>query len=379
MDKKILVVDDDLITLKLLDKVLKNAGYQTTIAKNGYEGLQEIHNDPPHMLVLDLTLPDIDGVTVYNEIRKYPNLSDLYIIVLSSRDDPNEIASLLNKGVNDYIVKKPGAEKELLGKCASVFSRWEEKEILRGHVISFFSAKGGNGTSTLCLNLAHALAKQVDPKEIVVGDLVLPLGSISIMVGIDPVCTVADLSMNGQIYDSDSIKSCLPFADSWGFPILAGAGSPSEAHNVDPEGIALLFKLLREAYDYVIFDLGRTLSKISIPIVQQSSIIVFVLGPDLVTVDLSKSALDYITELGVDSGQIFPILNRAVGLEGLTKQEIEQKLGISIKGTISYKGNNFTLATNQNLPYASRYPNDGITFDMNDLIKRLLLLIEPVA
>ncbi len=379
MNKRILVIDDDLITLKLLDKVLNNAGYQTTTAKNGYDGLEKINDSPPHLLVLDLTLPDIDGVEVFSKIRKDPKLSDLYVVVLSSRDDPDEIATLLNKGADDYIVKKPGAEKELLGKCASFFSRLEEKEKQHGHVISFFSAKGGNGTSTLCLNLAHVLAKQVDPKDVVVGDLVLPLGSISIMVGIDPGCTVADLSVTGQIYDNQSIKSCLPFAENWGFPILAGAGTPGEAQDVDPKGIGPLFQLLRESFDYVLLDLGRTLSRISIPIVQQSSIIVFVLGPDLVTVDLSKSALDYIRKLGVDNEQIFPILNRAVGLEGLTKQEIEQKLGISIKGTVSYSGNNFTLATNQNLPYASQYPSNGITFDMNDLAKKLIGQIEQVA
>ncbi len=376
MDKKILIIDDDEITLNLLKKVLRKAGYQTTTANTGYEGLKSIRTDPPQLLVLDLTLPDIDGVAVFEDIRKDPNLEKTNVIVLSSRDDPDEIASLLTKGVNDYIVKKRGAEKELLGKCASYFARLEKERYNRGRVISFFSAKGGNGTSTLCLNLAHALTEVDTAKEILVADLVLPLGSISLMVGLEECSTIAELSAQEMSATIQTLDTSLPFLDNWGFSILAGSRTPREAQDVNPDGMGPLFLSLRERFDYVLVDLGRTLSRISIPIVQQSGVIVVVLGPDLVTVDLTKSALDYLAELEIVKERIFPVLNRAVGLEGLTKAEIEQKIGVTIRGTISHTGNNFTLATNQNLPYKLRYETDGTSFELNSLARKLKTQLE---
>ena len=63
MNKRILIVDDESVTLKVLDKLLKNAGYETRTASSGNEALQMMRANPPHLLVLDLVLPDIDGIT----------------------------------------------------------------------------------------------------------------------------------------------------------------------------------------------------------------------------------------------------------------------------------------------------------------------------
>ena len=161
--------------------------------------------------------------------------------------------------------------------------------------------------------------------------------------------------------------------------MLAGSRTPRDAQGVDPEGIQPLFHSLRDLYDYVLVDIGRTLSRISIPIVQQSGIVVFVIGPDLVTVELSKSALDFIGELGVENSRIFPILNRAVGLEGQTKLEIEEMIGLPIMGTVSHSKDNFTLATNQKLPYKQRYPVEGTTFELDTLAKKLNIQLEEVT
>lgn len=379
MQNRILIVDDDEITLKLLAKVLSAAGYQVDYAKTGYEALQKIRKHTPHLVVLDLTLPDIDGAVVFEDIRQDPNLSELKTIVLSSRDDPKEIAMLLNKGVSDYIVKRRGAENELLGKCASYFSSLDLVDIPRGQMISFFSAKGGNGTSTLCMNLAHALAKQVAPKETIVADLVLPLGSISLMAGQEECITIAELSSTDQKLTLQTLSDCFQFTAQWNFAILAGSRTPGEAQKVNPNGILPLFQALGKLYDYVFVDVGRTLSRISIPIIQQSSIIVAVLGADKVTVNLSRNALDYLKELGIDKNKIFPILNRAVGLEGLTKDQIEEIIEIPITGTVAYTGNNFTLATNQNLPYQNKFPNEMTSITLNSLANKLLNRIDEFS
>jgi pilus assembly protein CpaE len=348
--------------------MLEKAGYETHTASSGVEALEAARAYRPDLIILDLILPDIDGVQVFEQLRQDPELASIHVIVLSSIDDPEEIAEILTNGIDDYIVKKKGADKELLGKCAAFFSSQAEPTVNLGQMISFFSAKGGNGTSTLCLNLAHAMVELVAPKKMVVVDLVLPLGSLGLMLGADQDYTISDLT--GQ--DDESIKDLLgrsriPHKDIWDFHILPGSATVREAQEVHPARIEPLFDLLREKFDYTIVDLGRTLSRISLPVIQHSKALVVVVGPDLVTVELTRAALDYLEEMGIDEDRIFLVLNRAVGREGMTKTEIEEAMGMPIWRSVPYSTNNFTLTINQKIPYVARFPGDGTALCLKDI------------
>jgi pilus assembly protein CpaE len=121
---------------------------------------------------------------------------------------------------------------------------------------------------------------------------------------------------------------------------------------------------LRKTYDYVLVDLGRSLSKISLPIIQQADVLVLVLSTDISTVNLTKKLWHYLSGQGIQPKRVFPILNRAVGLEGLTKAEAEKILGLDIKLMIPYMMGNFTLANNQNTPISIKFPTDTATMVM---------------
>jgi hypothetical protein len=73
----------------------------------------------------------------------------------------------------------------------------------------------------------------------------------------------------------------------------------------------------------------------------------------------------------VDPQRIYPILNRAVGLEGMTKAEAEQMLGVQIRVTMPYMGGNFTLANNRHEPVALKFPNDTFTLALNEVATEL--------
>jgi hypothetical protein len=77
------------------------------------------------------------------------------------------------------------------------------------------------------------------------------------------------------------------------------------------------------------------------------------------TADLTLTVLEYLKTQGVDPNRIYLIQNRAVGLEGLTKAELEKKLGLSIGVTMPYMGDNFTVANNRHEPLASRFREDS--------------------
>jgi Flp pilus assembly CpaE family ATPase len=117
--------------------------------------------------------------------------------------------------------------------------------------------------------------------------------------------------------------------------------------------------------------LGRSLSRISMPIIQKAEIIVLILSTDLATADLTRTVWEFLKTHGVDPQCIYLIQNRAVGLEGLTKGEVEKMLGLPVSVTMPYMGDNFTVANNRNEPVASRFQNDSFTLLLKQAANQL--------
>lgn len=102
---RVLIIDDDSVTRKIVRDILTNAGYEALEAKNGKEGLRKILVDKPDLVLLDLILPDIDGFEVCKKLRKEMNVVATPVIMLTSRDKKEDILKGLDVGANDYIIK----------------------------------------------------------------------------------------------------------------------------------------------------------------------------------------------------------------------------------------------------------------------------------
>ncbi len=368
----ILIVDDDAATTGWLRNLLGRKGYEVMVASTGEEAIHLARSYSPDLIFLDLVLPDIDGLDVCTTLRNDPRTATSAIIMFTVRDRPEEISAGLQAGADDYVIKRPEAIGEILERLPSWLTESRATQFMgRGRMISFFSAKGGIGTSVLCINIAHALSKLVEPKSVAVADMVLPLGSIANMVNADVSTTVVRLTLEERRPTRPMVGKYFVPLDQWNFRVLVGSKDPMEAQTMQVERVPAVFESLRASFDYLCVDFGKGLSKITLPLLQTSEAIVFVISPDLSTVNLSKVVLNFLHGIGITDAQLFPILNRAVGREGLTKDQIEQELNLSIQGAIPYAHNNFTLSINQNRPYALQFPNDTPSMMLESLAERL--------
>jgi two-component system, OmpR family, alkaline phosphatase synthesis response regulator PhoP len=118
-DKKVLVVDDDVKTVELVRLYLDRDGYQVLTAYNGVEALRLAHENYPDLIVLDLMLPDIDGLEVCRTLRRE---SDVPIIMLTARTTDQDKLTGLDLGADDYITK-PFSPKELVARVRAVLRR----------------------------------------------------------------------------------------------------------------------------------------------------------------------------------------------------------------------------------------------------------------
>lgn len=123
MNKKILIIEDDNKIINFMSMALKAKGYTTVASRNGNNGILYFCTENPDIILLDLGLPDMDGVEIIKQIR---NVSDIPIIIVSAREQECDKIAALDAGANDYVTK-PFATGELLARIR-VMERLIERE-----------------------------------------------------------------------------------------------------------------------------------------------------------------------------------------------------------------------------------------------------------
>ncbi len=124
MSKKILIVEDDHNISELLQLYLKNEGYETVIANDGGEGIDQFRRFRPDLVLLDLMLPVMDGWGVLRTIRQD---SKVPVIMLTAKGETSDKVTGLKQGADDYITK-PFEMKEVLARVEAVLRRTAEEE-----------------------------------------------------------------------------------------------------------------------------------------------------------------------------------------------------------------------------------------------------------
>jgi DNA-binding response OmpR family regulator len=136
--QSILLVEDEASIASFVSMYLKNAGYSVRTAGTGGDALAHVASDPPDLIVLDLMLPDIDGVEICRRIRQR---SDLPILMLTARDEDVDKIIGLEVGADDYLTK-PFNPRELVARVKSILRRAaperkrpESREIRHGELV----------------------------------------------------------------------------------------------------------------------------------------------------------------------------------------------------------------------------------------------------
>jgi len=142
--KKILVIDDEPNIVELLEYNLQKEGYMVKSAKNGLEGIEVAKKFKPNLILLDIMMPNIDGVETCRILRENPDLSKTYILFLTARSEEYSEIAAFSSGADDYIVK-PIKPRALMSRVNSYFRRpsnnieEEDKVIIKDLIIDKIS------------------------------------------------------------------------------------------------------------------------------------------------------------------------------------------------------------------------------------------------
>lgn len=122
LTKKILIIDDETDLLQVLMDTLTSEGFSVLGAKNGEEGLELALKEHPDLILLDIIMPVMDGMTMLYELRKDPWGNSVPVILLTNLSDAERVAEALRLRVYDFLVKSDWKLKDLVTKIKEKFS-----------------------------------------------------------------------------------------------------------------------------------------------------------------------------------------------------------------------------------------------------------------
>ena len=374
-EKKILIVDADVASRNFIARMLADQKYEVIQAGSGKEGLICAWRDHPDLAIIDPTLIDLKGEEIARKLRQDSRTSAMPLIALSSDSSMVRIKSCLDAGFSEYITKSGQAVTLLNETITRLFGIADVVVKQGGLLMVFLSAKGGTGTSSMCANLAMNISQNQPEARVAVVDMVLPIGSIAPIVGYEGsqnIVTVTDMHPGDTT--PEFFRTELPDMHIWGFNLLAGSPDPESSNHLKVGRIWDIVKALKESYDYVLIDIGRSLSKITLPLIQHADLVALIISTDISTVSLTKTLWKYLKGKGVGASSVYTILNRAVGLEGLSKVDAEKMIEIPINATMPYLSSNFAFANSHHQPFILKFPMDTASIVFQDTAKDMAAL-----
>lgn len=376
---RILAVDDDPITLKLVTVTLSRSGFQVLTARDGGEALARVEGIQPDLIILDVMMPGMDGYDVCRRLRGNPNTATIPIMMLTATSTLESKIAGFEAGSDDYMVK-PFEPAELEAHVKALLRRRVVPSQvgvagpeMGGKAIAVFSLRGGVGVSTLATNLALGLMRIWDAPTVLV-DLAFTCGQSALMLNLPLRNTWANLC---RVLFNDKP---IPLADvdaamvnqvllphSSGLRVLAAPATPAQGEEIVAERVTLVLSLLRRQHTYMVLDLPHDFRDTTLVGMDAAQQIVYVTAPDVASVHATARAFDVFEALGYPRSKILLALNWTFQSHGLPRKDIEAALKRPVDIVIPFTAERFVDAINTGMPPMLATTEDGLTELLEDL------------
>lgn len=281
------------------------------------EGAELVRTHDPDMAIVGV---NGDPATAISSLAgEFPGL---YLLALSATDDADYVLRSMRAGAHD-LIRKPVREIDLriaAEKVIKLRSRNASAE-KNGEIVTVFSNKGGNGATTIAANLSDALVRH-HGKKVVVADLVLAHGDVTMFFNVNPSYSVMDLAANAEKADPEFLRSLLVRHPS-GVDILADTPRIEDADQISAVQIRKALTALRSLFDIVIVDIPHQFDEKTLTALEMSDTILLVTLLNLPALKNTQRSLELFCRLGILDGRVKLVLSRYLPNDEIPKESIE--------------------------------------------------------
>jgi pilus assembly protein CpaE len=370
MKFKILVVDDEPITRKMVSTILEKNGFSAATAENGRDCLRQLPSLKPDLILLDVMMPEMDGYETCSQIRSNPDTANLPIIMLTALDTIEQKVKGFETGADDYL-PKPFNTEELLAHIHALLrivqpSQVNKDEKFTPTTLAVFSLRGGSGVTSISVNLAAGLAQLWD-MDVALVDMVPVAGQSALFLNQTLKTTWSDLARKNTVdIDDQAILPVLLPHSSRVFT-LASPLKPEDGDLITSQKTEKVISTLTSHFPYVVIDLPHTLSDTTLSCLDQADTIILILQPEIASIRAGKMALDIFSALDYTDKRIFYVLNWSFPRLGLGLEDIERFTKHKMDLIIPYAPDEFITGLNYGKPPVLAAPDKPLGAIFEDL------------
>jgi len=243
-------------------------------------------------------------------------------------------------------------------------------------LISIFSPKGGVGRTFIAANLAVSLAQKLKGKKVLLLDFDLQLpGDMATLLNLKPKGALANLipEWESKSYSFSELRDYIlnyPGVNLDFLPLVLSLRERPQ--HIDERFISSVINDLSREYEFIVADAGRNLTKLLIPLFEQTNLILLVTNPDVLSVSQVKEAIDILQSLYFPFEMMKVILNRSESLGGVAWQEVKLALPCDIIARIPSEGKNAGSALNRRIPVVLDSPRCRLSLGFDKLAEDLI-------
>lgn len=378
MSEKILIIDDDLDTLRLVGLMLQRQGYQISAATNGQQGLDKAFDEDPDMILLDVMMPDMDGYEVTRRLRSNPSTMETPILMFTAKTQLDDKVIGFEVGANDYLTK-PTHPSELQARVKALLARANEKkgstasnrDVSEGFVIGVLGARGGLGATTLAVNIATGLHTRTK-SDVILAEMLPGRGALALELGVSANKGLSELLSTTKLSNitRDSIKESLVHHGS-GLNLLLASDRPRDMHLIGQNAnYESLVSKLGGLARFVVLDLGAGLQPFTQSVLAHCNEMLVVLEGNPNTIINTKALIEDLVAFGVNTRNISVILNNRIRSDTiLPSSQVQAKLGHEIITTLTPAPELFVQATRMETPAMLCQPDSLTTRQVNKIVE----------
>jgi pilus assembly protein CpaE len=367
---RVVIVDDIAETRENIRKLLQFEPDVEVVgvARTGREAIDISKDVKPDVLLMDINMPDMDGIAATEIIRKTVPFAQ--IVILSIQNDPNYMRRAMLAGARDFLTKPPTIDElNSAIRRAGAMAHEERLKIPQvsgpqtamtggsyplgsvlagGKVITFYSPKGGTGCTTLATNLAICLNNE--DTSVVIVDANLQFGDVAVFLNEQGKFSILDLAPRADELDPEIVNSVTIRHSQSGIKILAAPMKPEQSDMVTSEQFSKVIRYLRNMYSYIIIDTASSLQNITASAINNSDLLILLTTQDIPSIKNSRLFLDETDALGFDRRRIIFVMNKFDKRIGITAEKVSENLKQEISTVIPFE-ERVIVSVNRGIPF----------------------------